>query len=162
MLSSSSKFRNILVELNNVGDFDRVVLIVLRIKVALDNDIRLELSNLRCQRCVLDAIDDILDDEVGKKEGLGDLDECPETDLLETGSPHYHLVTSLSKDFAMCLLGSVAGWTMPSASPMQVLRAGPCFRIESLVSSVCALAAMYCDPTLLTKGAVSHIFAFTP
>ena len=33
---------------------------------------------------MLDAIDDILDDEVYKKEGLDDWDECPETGLLET------------------------------------------------------------------------------
>ena len=32
---------------------------------------------------VLDTIYDILDDEVCKIKGLDDLDECPETDLLE-------------------------------------------------------------------------------
>ena len=115
----------------------------------------------------LDAIGDILDDEVCKIEGLDDSDEYLETDLQEMAwfsLPWYSMYMwhLLYRDFAMCSLQSTAGWATPSDKPMHVLRACPWLRRESQARSIWALAATYCDPMLLTNGVVSHIFAFTP
>ena len=114
-----------LVELDKIEKLDRVVVIVLSVKIALDNNIRLEFSSLSCQRCLcctplMASWTMRLQDRRTWWCGWMSWNRSAENGVVLITIVLHVLVTSLSKDFAIWWLRSVAGWTMPSASPICV------------------------------------------